>query len=722
VSTCWLDTETRSATPISHGNDLYTADAECMIVTWALDLKPVQIWDATGMDPMPAELRWILSDESGIDLVAHNASYDRRIITRALDRPTAITRWRCTKAQAYAHGLPGSLEMLGLVLGLSAEERKMREGKGLIKLFCTPARYDVMGRAEWNTSRTHPVEWKTFCDYAVRDTEALRTIHQRMPGHNYRGENLTAWHIDQLINERGFKIDAPMAIAARKALSAAKEQQGKYSSITTSGEVQMPTQRAKLLRWLESHRVELKDMKAATVREALDSDDLEPAVRFMLELRLEAAKSSGSKYKRALVSMGAGDRVRYTLQFNGAGRTGRTSGRGFQPHNMPRPTYGVKYDQILREIQAMKQGHLDLVTDRGANHACADMMRSTIIAADGCEFTTADYSNIESRVLAWLAYEDWKLDAYRAFDGGTGKDAYKLLFAAFFGTPVDEVNDNQRQAGKVSELAFGFYGGVGALVTMSAVYNMDLDSLPELVLPRAKPEHLKKAHTNWRRAFMKGEDYELEPRTYMACDVLKQVYREANSNISKMTRAIDDATKTAVKSPGTLFSIARCKIWRQGTWLIIELPSGRRLLYSNPEILVEKEVDPETGRTTTYESVTYMSARGMQWSREKVWSGLFVENIVQAVANDVLRAAQLDVQVWAERDPIASAYLAKLGADECTPIVLHVHDELTVELPPGILSLQKLISLMTTGAQLNRPWMKGLPLAAAGWTGPRYKK
>lgn len=359
---------------------------------------------------------------------------------------------------------------------------------------------------------------------------------------------------------------------------------------------------------------------------------------------------------------------------------------------------------------------------RGVNSICADMLRSAIIAAPGNDLTCADWSNIESRILAWIADEEWKLEAYRAADAGTGKDLYRLLFSNFFGTPVDSVTDEQRQSGKVSELAFGFGGGVGALVTMAAGYGMDLDLLPALVLPAAKPEHLKKARTQWRRAFMKGEDYGLEARTYMACDVLKQVYRESNERINSLRHAVDDATKTAVKCPGTLFEVAKCRIWSTGTWLIIELPCGRRLLYSTPRIATERETDPETGKVTLYESITYMTARGRSWMPEKAWSGLFIENIVQAIAASILRAALLYVHRTTFADPAIFAYLQTLPPEARTALSLHVHDELSTDLPKGLLSVERLIAMMTTELLAKHNWMKGLPLAAAGWCGPRYHK
>ena len=362
------------------------------------------------------------------------------------------------------------------------------------------------------------------------------------------------------------------------------------------------------------------------------------------------------------------------------------------------------------------------IAKRGVNSVCADMLRSAIVAAPGNELTCADWSNIESRVLAWIADEEWKLAAYRAQDRKEGVDLYRLLFSNFFGTPVKEVTDHQRQSGKVAELAFGFGGGVGAMVTMAAGYEMDLDPLAALILPHAKEEHLKKARRSWRRAFLRNEDYGLEPSTYQACDVLKQVYRESNERIDTIRHQVDDATKSAVKNHGTLFEVAKCKIWCTGAWLIIELPSGRRLLYAVPRIDYKKEVDPETGKTKVYESIGYMTARNRTWMWESSWSGLFVENIVQAVAADVLRAALIHIHTTTFANANVYHYLQSLPPEQRTAISLHVHDEVVLDLPKGYVTLPQLLQMMTTDLLAKHQWLRGMPLAAAGWVGPRYHK
>lgn len=728
----WLDTETRSAIPISRGTDRYTAGAQCIIVTWALEDGPAQIWDRFADVAMPAELDRILAGDAVI-LTAHNAAFDRRIIERSLHRHTPLHRWRCTQAKAYAHGLPGSLGLLGQVLALPECERKREDDAKLIHLFCVP-RAD----GSWATPQTHPAEWARFRQYAINDTIALREIDRRLPNHNYRGENLATWQLCQKINERGIYFDQAFAQAACELLDRAKQLHGAQVAEATRGDVTAATQRQKLLDWLSASGLALPNMQAATIREWLEHDDLRPEHRFILELRLEAARSSGSKYRRGLEVVGAESRIRFGTQFNGAGRTGRWSGRGFQPHNMARPSVStldpvtgnfkkrsVKHQYIEGVIiPGIKSGAAlsEPLLYGGPNEACSNALRGAITAAPGNELVVADWSNIEGRILAWITDERWKLAAYRATDRGEAADGYKLLYSRFFGAPVETVDDNQRQVGKVVDLACGYLGSTGAFAAMAASYDIDLNTLPPLVLPSAQPEHLKRAQATWRRAFLNGEDYGLEPETFVACNVLVQVYRTANSNITSTGRAVGEACMAAVRAPGTLHEIARCKIWSTAAWLIIQLPSGRRLLYCKPKTHTEREVDPETGRERWQEYISYLTARGKTWRRERAWAGLFVENIVQAIANDILRAALLLADEDAWTIPAVANYLRTLPEYEQTAISLHVHDEIVLDVPPGTYPLERLQQKMTTDLIATTPWVTGLPLAASGWTGVRYHK
>ena len=731
----FADTETRSRTRISAGTDLYTRDAQCMIVTYKLGYdQPTRIWQPW-KDPMPGDLEDMIRDDSCL-IITHKVEFDFNIFERALQLGIRRSRMRCSLACAYAHGLPGSVETLGTVLGLPLDQQKLIEDKALIHTFCEPQKATDRFVEPWEA----PQEWERFCNYAIRDTDALAEIWRRLPKHNYQGLNLEWWYLNQLENERGFGFDQPLAAATREFLKLAKAQTDTAISDATGGAVKAATQRNRLLAYLQNkYGMEISNLRAAEVRDWLEADDLHPEIRFLLETRLEASKSSGSKYTRGLNTVGPGSRIRWAIQWSGAGRTGRNSGRNFQPHNMPRPmvnvrqTSGPKKGQVL--LVPVKAAWIDDVILPGIrNHdalscdivyggpheAAALALRHVITAAPGNELVVVDWKNIESRVLAWIAGEEWKLRAYEANDRGEGADLYKLLFSNFFGIPVEAVNDTERQSGKVAELAFGFGGGVGAMVTMAATYQMDLEPIAAIVLPRATDTQLKKAEKAWKRAFLEADDYGLEPDLYIALDVLKQSYRESNSAIDQLKKDLGSAVLAAVRNPGAAGSstVGRCKIGSTQAALIIELPSGRRLTYWTPSIATEVDVNPVDGHVSERSYVVYWTARGKFWHCEKSWPGLFVENIVQAIANDVMRWSAVAVHKDTLRVPAVREYLLTLTEWERTALAMDVHDELALDVPVGSYPLERLEAQCVKGFW----WSKGLPLAVDGWKNFRYGK
>lgn len=254
--------------------------------------------------------------------------------------------------------------------------------------------------------------------------------------------------------------------------------------------------------------------------------------------------------------------------------------------------------------------------------------------------------------------------------------------------------------GKGMELSLGFGGGVGAFVQTAATYGLDLEELGRIVPNMVSATVYNKAEKAWERAFIRSEDHRLEPPVYIACDALKQVWRKANPEIVEMWWATQRAIKWAIERPGSVHHVARCKIWRTAAWLIIELPSGRRILYAQPKCGKTIEYDEETGEITERTSISYMAAKNKQWQRERSYGGKFVENITQAIANDILRAFLLRAR------------------DEGYPIILHVHDEGVAETPIGLFTLDAFLRLM------EQPlwWAEGLPLKAAGYVAQRYKK
>jgi DNA polymerase bacteriophage-type len=733
VTPLFLDTETRSRVDIGLGHDLYTRAAKCMIVTYALNDQPAQIWQPWQDPATPPSLFGPLADSS-VRVIAHNAAFDRLILDRCLGIDVDPDRWWCTMAQANAHGLPGSLETLGEVCGLPVDQRKIVDDYGLIDTFCVPQ----AATGQFIEPTDKPEEWVRFCRYAVRDTETLREIYKRLPTHNYTGVGLQVWHIDQLINERGFGFDRRLAQAATAFLSEAKAASNDVIQGNTQGDVHSASQNVRLLKYLrEKCGVDIESLRASEVVEWLECDDLDPVVRVLLEQRLEAAKSSGAKYARGLKLVGSRDRMRHGIKFCGAGRTGRFSGKGFQVHNMARPVLRVQRQSGRIELTPVKASYIDEVilpgiyskqalsndlVYGGPHEAAALALRHVIVAAPGNELVVGDYKNIESVITAWCAGETRELEEFRAAFAdpkNRSKDPYLLQWSRMFAAAIASLTETERQGGKVVKLAFGFAAGVGALVIMAAGYQLDLEPLAKIVLPRASEEQRAKAYRAWRRAFLLGEDYGLEPKVYQACDILKQVYRATNPKIYQMSRDLGDAVKESVRHPNTrVFNVARCKVWSTGGFLIIELPSGRRLLYAAPKLRSEEIKDPEGGPSWTSEYVTYATARGKSWRLERAWSGLFVENVVQAIAADILRAALLRVHADTLTVPEIAAYLQTLPAEERTAISLHVHDEVVVDVPKGSYSRERMRDVLTR----LEPWMEGLPVAADTWVNERYGK
>lgn len=705
----FIDYETRSPVAIRDGTDAYMVGAEATICTLAVGDGPVHCWDILAH----AEPGWYTDACQNPDtlFIAHNAPFDYAVHSRLLGVETRPEQWHCTRAQSYAHGLVGGLEGLGEVLGIPPIHQKSNAGKALIQLFCVPRKDGL-----YNEPKDFPKEWAEFKQYAVSDIYALRAVYRRLPTHNFTGANLRYFWLDAKINIKGFAVDLPLIEAAAGLLDRAKRKGDCDIAHQTQGAVTAITQRDKIIAYLASKGCILPNLRKAELETALQTDDLSPEHRLIIEARLEGARASGAKYKRA-TQMHVGGRIRYSMQFSGAGRTGRTAHKGFQPGNMPRaisynplatslaeqhvPVKAKFIDDII--LPAIRDGSaLDSFEIMGGpNTVAANALRHMIIAEPGNELVVADYKNVESDVLAWLAQEDWKVAAYTASFMGQGQDMYKMLYSRFFGVPMEKISDHERQVGKVIELACGFGGSVGAFVTMAVGYGIDLSTLPALVLPNADPKALAKAEKVWWRAFLGREDYDLEPDVFMACHVLVQAYRAANPRIDGLKKAIGRAVENAVKIRGSVYEVGRCKIWANHDLLIVELPSGYRLCYWSPEIKTEMVLDPETGEIEERSYLSFKRARGPRMIREKSWPGLTLENIVQSTANQLLRYGKLEID---------AAYPDAL--------VLAVHDEAVAEAPVGLIDFDTYAGLMCKGWW----WTKGLPLKADGWVGPRFGK
>ena len=354
----FIDLETYSETPINHGTYRYAANAEIMLFAWALDEQPAQVWDLTAGEPVPFDLESALLDPEVV-VYAHNSMFDRTVMRYAMpDLCPPIERWRDTMVQALCHSLPGALGALCQVLGVPADKAKDKDGKRLIQLFCKPRpKTSKVLRA---TRDTHPADWAKFVAYAGDDIEAMREVERRLPKWNYRGDELALWHLDQTINDRGVAIDIELANAALAAVDAEQVVLAARTAEMTNGEVQTATQRdAMLQHLLAEYGVHLPDLQASTLERRLDDPDIPEAMKDLLRIRLQASTTSTSKYKSLVRATNLDGRLRGLLQFAGASRTMRWSGRTWQPQNLSRGTLPPAALELA--IAAVKAGALGLL-------------------------------------------------------------------------------------------------------------------------------------------------------------------------------------------------------------------------------------------------------------------------------------------------------------------------------------------------------------------------
>lgn len=685
MTTLWLDLETYCEVPITNGTHAYAAGAEIMLFAYAFDDGPVKVWDCTTDAPIPRDLHAALNDPTVV-LYAHNSHFDRTVL-RHNGFDLSLPRWRDTMVKALAHSLPGSLGDLCDILKVPTDKAKDKAGRQLIMLFCKPR--PATSKVRRATRETHPADWAKFVEYAGLDIEAMRAIDKKLPAWNFQGDELALWHLDQTINDRGVMVDIDLAHAAIRAVERAQKVLAHRTNELTDGAVQAATQRDAMLRHLvAAYCIELPDMQQSTLERRIADPDLPPELRELLAIRLQASTTSTSKYKTLAKAVSSDGRLRGTLQFNGASRTGRWAGRLFQPQNLPRPV--LKQDKIDQGIEALKADCEDLLF-ANVMELTSSAIRGCIVAPKGKKLVVADLSNIEGRVLAWLAGEDWKLQAFRDFDAGSGHDLYKLAYAKSFGIKPEAVTKDNRQVGKVQELALGYEGGVGAFLTFAAAYNIDLEAMGEQAIGAIPQPILNEANSAlaWTK-LNKRPTFGLSDRAWLVCDSFKRSWRYAHPAIASFWKDLQEAAVLAVSRPGVTFTCRMLKLRRDGAWLRVRLPSGRFLCYPSPQV-------DEAGKLS-YMGVNQYSRK---WSRLKTYGGKLAENVTQAASRDVLAGNMPAIE--------AAGY----------QIVLSVHDENITEADDrDEFNADHLAGLMAT----TPTWAENLPLAAAGFEAYRYRK
>lgn len=733
MSYLFLDFETFSEVDLKKVGSYAYAEhpsTEVLICTYAFDDEPVRVWDCTDGSDMPGDLhralRRLVKPNSRIKMVWHNGSmFDRLIMKHCWGFDIPVSNTIDTMIWAFRHALPGSLDALCEVLGVSADNAKDKRGKALIQRFSkpTPKNYKIRRY----TAETHPDEWAMFIRYAVSDITAMCEVFHKLPRWGNSEFEDRVLELDQLINDRGFKVDVALAEAAIEAVEKHKAQlqeeaQRKYGGSLT-GKDFLP-----ILRELApAHRIH--NAQKSTLNDLLADDDLPDDARTIIEMRLGAASTASTKYNPLLLGRSSDDRRRGCLQYGGAKRTLRWAGKGFQPQNLARGYYHD--DELDKGISALLKGRAHRRFD--VAKLTASTVRSCIIPEAGHKFVVADYSNVEGRGLAWLAGEETALDTFRA-----GLDIYCVTAGKMLGMDPDDIKKNFeeiRQIGKACELGLGYEGGVGAFVTFAKNLGLDLIEMAK-TMDGTFPDHIWSATARgyeWariqeaKRPPHTGEkddrpSYILDKKVWRTCDAIKRMWRESHPETVAFWRDLKDGILAAVRNPGREFWAGAhlrrngeraIRIWRTvefdssgrkvpGWWLCMELPSGRILSYPGIGVSVTKETD-EDGRVNTNVRIKYQGENQLtrQWTTLYTHGGKACENIVQALCRDLLAYAMINVE--------RGGY----------PIVLSVHDELVCETPDTpeytVAELEKLMCALPE-------WAEGFPLVAEGSEMYRYAK
>ena len=591
-----IDIETRSDKDISKcGVYAYTDTPyfDILLFAYSIDEQPVQVVDMANGEEIPESILAALADENVVKR-AFNVNFERVCLSKylrknypqyfqsySIDEDTVgdflnPESWHCSMIHARTLGLPSSLAEVGKVLGI--EQQKMTEGKALVKFFCVP--YDTVdGVPQFHNPKDYPDKWEIFKAYNKRDVGAELEIDRRLSRFPVPDFLWKEFYLDQEINDRGILVDMQLADKAINLDAKAKEELTAEVQKLTG--VENPNSVYQLLDWLETQGYKSDSLGKTQVLELIKTAK-EP-VKSVLQMRLQLSKSSVKKYTAMKNTACSDNRARGMFSFYGASRTGRWAGRNVQLQNLPQNHLPdltearelVKYGSF-EDIQML----YDDVPD-----TLSQLIRTAFIPRQGMKFIVADFSAIEARVIAWLAGEEWRMKAF-----ANGEDIYCASASKMFGVPVVKHGENGhlRQKGKISELACGFGGSVGAMKAMGA------DSLG------LSDTELKQIVTDWR---------------------------EASPHITELWWAVDRAVKkavkekTATKTHGLLFSY-------EAGFLFIRLPSGRRLAYAKPYIGKNKFGG---------ESVTYMGINAQKkWDRLESYGPKFVENCVQGIARDLL--------------------------------------------------------------------------------------
>lgn len=560
-------------------------DFHILLFAYAFDDEETKCVDMACGEQLPAEVLDALQDDNIIKS-AWNAQFERTCLSKYLGAQLSPDSWQCTMVWAASLSLP--LKLATAAQALKTAQQKDAVGERLIRYFSLPCKpTKANGGRTRNLPEHAPEDWKLFKSYCIQDVETERDIRRRLEKFPLIPQEWDYYHMDQRINDRGILIDKELVQQAIICNMAMSEEMTKRAYALTG--LENPNSVSQLKGWLEERGIEVDSLgkkNVASLITDLDRHSADGEALDMMKLRLQMAKSSVKKYQAAERYICQDGRAHGLFQFSGANRTQRWAGRGIQLQNLPQ-----NHISTLDEARELvKMGCFDMIEALYGNtpDILSQLIRTMLIPKEGCEFIVADFSAIEARVLAWLAGEQWRLDAFQR-----GEDIYCASASQMFGVPVVKhgINGELRQKGKVAELACGYGGGAGALISMGALdMGLKEDELPDII-------------SSWR---------------------------DANPEIVKFWYAVEKAAIETVKDH-TDRSVGRIGFQFSANTLWIVLPSGRRLAYIKPKLQPNR-----FGRMAlTFEGL----GANNKWTRGETYSGKLTENITQATARDLLAEA-----------------------------------------------------------------------------------
>jgi DNA polymerase bacteriophage-type len=650
-----LDFETRSELDLKKvGVYKYAAhpSTEVMCMAWAFDDEPVRVWDARKPEEFPDTVCSHI--QLGEEVHAWNAAFEREIWRTVLCAQieyldmSGEPNWRCTMAQALAMGLPGKLERCApVILGPDGQQKDMTGNRLMLQMSKPRTRDPVTW---WEDDE----RYAKLMAYCAQDVEVERAIGKKLrPLSDYEQR---IWEMDQRINDRGVALDLPLIHAGIDITQEAHRRASLELSELTSGHVTEATQNGRLAEWLGVESVN-KDAVAGL----LASDATTPVQRRVLTIRQETGMSSLAKLPGMLMAVGEDGRVRGLIQYHAA-HTGRWGGRLIQPQNFPRGEIQNAYDLI--DVVLRGRHSFDMLEMLYPPlHVVVALLRACLIPAPGKQFAAWDYSAIEPRVLAWLCGQLDALTRYR-----NGDDEYKVMASYIYQIPISEVKKfPHRQLAKAAVLGCGFGMGKRRFKEAAALapYFLDIDE-----------EMAETAVTT---------------------------YRQRWNCVPAFWKLIENAVIEAIQFPNTPVQVNQhLRVVANSAWLLIRLPSGRLLTYAKPT--VRPSLMPWTDRDgdAVYRDTAHAwgeNSMTRQWEEYSLWGGFLTENIVQAVARDLLADAMLTM----DREDLR--------------LVLTSHDEVVCEVD-GETQYHRMEQIMKDVPE----WATGIPIALEGWLGPRYCK